>query len=79
MGLNTFSLAKGMDPSASLHDWPDLCAVAKSMGFNTAKIDSLEDIDDAMQVVENRTLGVPVLIEAAIDPDVVSTIYQQLG
>ena len=72
-------VAKGMDPSASLHDWPDLCAVAKSMGFNTAKIDSLEDIDDAMQVVENRTLGVPVLIEASIDPDVVSTIYQQLG
>jgi len=32
-----------------------------------------------MDVVRNRTPGVPVLIEASIDPDVVSTIYQQLG
>jgi len=72
-------VAKGLDPAASLHDWPDLCAVAHSMGFDTATITSLEDIDAAMDVVRNRTPGVPVLIEASIDPDVVSTIYQQLG
>ncbi len=72
-------VAKGLDPAASLHDWPDFCAVAHSMGFDTATITSLEDIDAAMDVVRNRTPGVPVLIEASIDPDVVSTIYQQLG
>ena len=72
-------VAKGLDPTASLHDWPDFCAVADSMGFDTAKIRSLDDIDAAMAVVEQRTSGVPVLIEASIDADVVSTIYQQLG
>ncbi|MEE3188030.1 MAG: thiamine pyrophosphate-binding protein, partial [Actinomycetota bacterium] len=53
-------VAKGLDPAASLHDWPDLCAVAHSMGFDTATITSLEDIDTAMDVVRNRTPGVPV-------------------
>ncbi len=72
-------VSKGLDPTASLHDWPDFCAVADSMGFDTAKIGSLDDIDAAMAVVEQRTSGVPVLIEASIDADVVSTIYQQLG
>ena len=68
-------VAKGMDPSAALHDWPDFCAVAASMGCDTAKIDSLTDIDAAMDIVKNRTPGRPVLIEASIDPDVVSSIY----
>lgn len=72
-------VAKGLDPVASRHDWPDFCSVATSMGFDTAKIMSLDDVDAAMNVVENRTAGTPVLIEALIDPDVVSTIYQQLG
>ena len=64
-----------MDPAASLHEWPDFCAVAESMGCKTAKINSLEDIDAALEVVKNRKAGQPVLIEAATDPDVVSTIY----
>jgi len=68
-------VAKGMDTAASLHDWPDFCAVAASMGCDTAKIDSLTDIDAAMDIVKNRTPGRPVLIEASIDPDVVSSIY----
>jgi len=72
-------VAKGFDPAASFHEWPDFCSVGASMGFATAKIVSLDDIDNAMQVVENRAPGVPVLIEASIDADVVSTIYQQLG
>ncbi len=72
-------VAKGFDPAASFHDWPDFCSVGASMGFATAKIVSLDDIDSAMQVVENRPPGVPVLIEASNDADVVSTIYQQLG
>jgi len=72
-------VARGLDPAASLHDWPDFSAVAQTMGFDTATITSIEDIDAAMGVVRNRTPGVPVLIEASIDPDVVSTIYQQLG
>jgi len=72
-------VAKGLDPAASLHDWPDFCSVAASMGFDTARILSLDDIDAAMNVVNNRKSGIPVLIEASIDPDVVSTIYQQLG
>ena len=68
-------VTKGMDPSASTHEWPDFCAVAASMGCDTAKIDSLSDIDAAMDMVKNRTPGRPVLIEASIDPDVVSSIY----
>ena len=68
-------VSKGMDPAASLHEWPDFCAVAESMGCKTAKINSLEDIDAALEVVKNRKAGQPVLIEAATDPDVVSTIY----
>tara|TARA_B100001250_G_scaffold402334_2_gene415332 strand:- start:16193 stop:17830 length:1638 start_codon:yes stop_codon:yes gene_type:complete len=68
-------VAKGMDPTASLHDWPDFCAVAASMGCDTAKITSLEDVDAALEIVKNRQSGRPVLIEASTDPDVVSTIY----
>ena len=69
-------VAKNMDPSASRHEWPDLCAVAEAMGCQTAKINCLGDIGEAMQIVKNRQPGIPVLIEAAIDPDVVSTIYE---
>ena len=69
-------VAKNMDPSSSRHEWPDLCAVAEAMGCQTAKINCLGDIDEAMQIVKNRQAGIPILIEAAIDPDVVSTIYE---
>ena len=68
-------VSKGMDPTASLHEWPDFCAVAESMGCQTMRIESLDDIDAAIDVVKNRTPGRPVLIEARTDPDVVSTIY----
>ncbi len=68
-------VTKGMDPTASLHEWPDFCAVAESMGCQTMRIESLDDIDAAIDVVKNRTSGRPVLIEARTDPDVVSTIY----
>ena len=68
-------VTKGMDPAASLHEWPDFCAVAESMGCDTAKITSLDDIDAALEVVKNRQPGRPVLIEASTDPDVVSAIY----
>ena len=68
-------VTKGMDPAASLHEWPDFCAVAESMGCDTAKITSLDDIDAALEVVKNRHPGRPVLIEASTDPDVVSAIY----
>ena len=68
-------VTKGMDPAASLHEWPDFCAVAESMGCDTAKITSLDDIDAALEVVKNRPPGRTVLIEASTDPDVVSAIY----
>jgi len=68
-------VTKGMDPAASLHEWPDFCAVAESMGCDTARITSLDDIDAALEVVKNRQPGRPVLIEASTDPDVVSAIY----
>ena len=68
-------VTKGMEPAASLHEWPDFCAVAESMGCDTAKITSLDDIDAALEVVKNRQPGRPVLIEASTDPDVVSAIY----
>ena len=68
-------VTKGMDPTASLHEWPDFCAVAESMGCQTMRIESLDDIDAAIDVVKNRTPGRSVLIEARTDPDVVSTIY----
>ena len=68
-------VTKGMDPAASLHEWPDFCAVAESMGCDTARITSLGDIDAALEVVKNRQPGRPVLIEASTDPDVVSAIY----
>jgi|MDTC01.2.fsa_nt_gb thiamine pyrophosphate-dependent acetolactate synthase large subunit-like protein len=69
-------VAKNMDPSSSRHEWPDLCAVAEAMGCQTSKINCLGDIGEAMQLVKNRQQGIPILIEAAIDPDVVSTIYE---
>ena len=46
------------------------------MGCQTSKINCLGDIGEAMQLVKNRQQGIPILIEAAIDPDVVSTIYE---
>jgi len=57
---------KGLDPTISTFDWPDLAPVADSLGARGITVRSLEDLEEALaQVVERDR---PVLIDVQVDP-----------
>lgn len=66
--------AKDMDPSASMHEWPDFVEVAQSLGCAATRVSNLGDLKTAADLINNRKPGQPVLIEATIDPGVVSKL-----
>ena len=65
---------KDMDTKASLHHWPDFPAVMTSLGAKAVVVEKAADLDAAAEAVERRRPGQPVLIEAKLDPDMVSAI-----
>jgi len=65
---------KDMDTKASLHHWPDFPSVLTSLGARVVTVRNTDDVSDAADAIANRTPGQPVVIEAALDPDVVSSI-----
>jgi acetolactate synthase I/II/III large subunit len=65
---------KQMDPSASLHEWPDLVAVAESYGCAATRVSNRDDLAGLADIIKNRDTSRPLLIEATIDPDVFSSI-----
>lgn len=61
-----------MDPATSLHEWPDLTAVAQSLGCAATRVDNLEDLKAAGDLIDGRSGSQPVFIEVTIDPAMVS-------
>lgn len=65
---------KNMSADASMHEWPDLAAVAGAMGFEVVRVRCLADLDLAAKAVATRVPGRPVFIEASLDALMVSEI-----
>ena len=65
---------KQMDTKASLHHWPDFPSVMSALGAKVVQVKELSDLDKAAEAIEQRKPGQPVVIEASLDPDVVSSI-----
>lgn len=65
---------KEMDTKASLHHWPDFPSVMTALGARAVQVNELDDLDKVAEAIDQRKPGQPVVIEAALDPDVVSSI-----
>lgn len=65
---------KQMDTKASLHHWPEFPSVMSALGARVVQVNDLSDLEKAAEAIEQRKPGQPVVIEASLDPDVVSSI-----
>ena len=65
---------RDMDTKASLHHWPDFPPVLTALGSEVVRVADEADFEAAAAAVENRVPGRPVVIEAMLDPDMVSSI-----
>lgn len=57
---------KGLDPTISTFDWPDLAPVADSLGARGITVRSMDDLEAALGHVTGRDR--PVLIDVQVDP-----------
>ena len=67
---------KDMDTKASLHNWPDFPSVLAALGADVVQVGQDDDFAAAGEAIAGRTPGRPVVIEASLDPDMVSEIMQ---
>ncbi|MGE3620488.1 MAG: thiamine pyrophosphate-binding protein [Acidimicrobiia bacterium] len=58
---------RDLDPTLSLHNWPDLAPVADALGGQGVTIRNLKDLDSIPEIIANRTK--PLLFDVKIDPD----------
>lgn len=58
---------RGMDPSNSMFDWPELGPVADALGGQGFTVHNLDELDDALKAIHDRDR--PVLIDIKLDPD----------
>ena len=65
---------KDMDTKASLHHWPDFQSTLSALGAKTVLVTGDDDFAAADEAINNRRPGQPVVIEAALDADMVSEI-----
>lgn len=63
-----------MDTKASLHHWPDFPSVLRALGTDVVQVADEADFDRAAAAIDGRVPGRPVVIEAVLDPDMVSSI-----
>jgi thiamine pyrophosphate-dependent acetolactate synthase large subunit-like protein len=61
---------RGMDPSLTLHSWPDLAPVADALGGQGATVRTAADLAALPRIVAERRA--PLLIDVKIDPDCVT-------
>lgn len=66
--------ARDMDPGLSLHEWPDLVAVATACGAQAVRVEALDDLGAVSELVEARSGSQPLLIDVALDPAAVSAM-----
>ncbi len=65
---------KQMDTKASLHHWPEFPPVLGALGTDVVQVADEADFERAAAAIEQRVPGRPVVIEAVLDPDMVSSI-----
>ncbi|MFC0247020.1 MULTISPECIES: thiamine pyrophosphate-binding protein [Citricoccus] len=58
---------RGMDPTRTLFQWPELADVAVAMGGEGVTVRTPADLDTAKKAIANRTK--PLLIDVKFDPD----------
>lgn len=63
---------KAMDPALSLQRWPEFAAVAEAMGATGVTVRNLADLEHAAAAIRDRQ-G-PVLIDAKLDPQMISEV-----
>lgn len=63
---------KGMDPTISMNDWPDLAAVAVALGGEGYTVNRPDDLDGMAKAIANRQR--PLLINAHLDPVMLSEL-----
>jgi acetolactate synthase I/II/III large subunit len=64
---------RGLDPSLSMFEWPDLSEVATALGGLGFSVRSMDDLDVALKGVAGRDR--PVLIDVHLDPDGIFSPY----
>jgi acetolactate synthase-1/2/3 large subunit len=64
---------KGLDPSISTFDWPNLANVANALGGIGYTVHTLDELEATMAELHHRDR--PVLIEVPLDPDVIPSPY----
>jgi acetolactate synthase-1/2/3 large subunit len=64
---------RGLDPSLSMFEWPDLSEVATALGGLGFSVRSMDDLDVARKGVAGRDR--PVLIDVHLDPDAIFSPY----
>jgi thiamine pyrophosphate-dependent acetolactate synthase large subunit-like protein len=62
---------RGMDPSLTLSAWPDLAAVARSMGADAITLHDVSDLPAAYTAVAERSRTSPLLLDVRLDPETV--------
>lgn len=62
--------ARGLDPSISMFDWPDLAPVAEALGGRGITVRTIAELDRALAELESR--DGPVLIDVKVDPAEIS-------
>ncbi len=61
---------KGLDPSLSMFEWPDLASVAESLGGRGITVHDLADLEAVREAIATRDR--PLLIDLRADPAVLS-------
>jgi thiamine pyrophosphate-dependent acetolactate synthase large subunit-like protein len=57
---------RGMDPSISQFDWPELADVARSLGLDGHAVRTEAELDAAIEAIANRSR--PVLVNVHLSP-----------
>jgi acetolactate synthase-1/2/3 large subunit len=65
---------RDLDPGLTLSRWPDLAAVARSMGAEAITLHTVEDLPAAQRAVAGRSRTCPLLIDVRLDPDTVPRV-----
>lgn len=65
---------KDMDTKASLHNWPDFPSALTSLGAKVVTVSDAADFEAVATAIADRQPGEPLVIEASLDADMISTI-----
>lgn len=64
---------RGLDPSLTTFDWPDLAPIAISLGGHGITVRTGQDLAKALHAIETRDR--PLLIDLKLDPEVIPPLF----